>query len=243
MDLPFDNLTMDQTISQCLFWCDNNIKNKTLVTVNVAHLMMMRKDFELKNAIYSGDVIVADGQPIVWASHLLGTPLPERVAGIDLMTNLLDQGDKNGLRIYLLGAKQEVLDKLSILIQEKYPGIILCGMRNGYFDEAQEKLIVEEISTHSPDILLIGMPSPFKETWAEKHRNELNSSIIIGVGGSFDVLAGFVKRAPQWMQKIGMEWFWRLLMEPRKLWKRYLINNTYFIYRLCIEIIYNKTNK
>jgi len=235
MDLPFDSVTMEQTIEQCLEWCADDKPARTLMTINAALLMMMRSDPALNQANKAGDLIVADGLPVVWATRIIGTPLVGRVAGVDLMQNLLKVGDEKKLRIFLLGAKQEVLDSMFQLCAEKYPNLVIAGSRNGYFTEDDHAEIVGQIHESNTDILFIGMPSPFKEIWGEKHRNELGVSAIIGVGGSFDVIAGFVKRAPVWMQNIGMEWFWRLMMEPRKMWKRYLVNNSQFIYRLGIE--------
>ena len=235
MGLSFDSVTMDQTVDLCLDWCSDSKPAKTLMTINAALLMMMRSNQELAIANKAGDLIVADGLPVVWASRIVGTPLVGRVAGVDLMQNLLHASSKNKIKIFFLGARQEVLDRLIQICNEKYPDLVIVGSRNGYFSESEHTEIVDQIHESNADILFIGMPSPFKEIWGEKYRNELGVSIIIGVGGSFDVIAGFVKRAPIWMQNIGMEWFWRLIMEPRKMWKRYLVNNSSFIYRLGIE--------
>ncbi len=235
MGLPFDSVTMTQTIEQCLAWCADDKPARTVMTINAALLMMMRSDADLAQACRAGDLVVADGLPVVWASRIVGTPLVGRVAGVDLMQNLLRVGNEKNLKIFLLGAKQEVLDHLMELCAEKYPQLEIAGSRNGYFSEDDHDEIVGQIRASNADILFIGMPSPFKEIWGEKYRHELGVSVIIGVGGSFDVIAGFVKRAPVWMQNIGMEWFWRLMMEPRKMWKRYLVNNSHFIYRLGIE--------
>lgn len=136
----------------------------------------------------------------------------------------------------MLGSKQDVLSDLIQLCEKRYPNLVVAGSRNGYFNEDDHVNVVRQISESNADILFIGMPSPFKETWGEQWRDTLNVSVIFGVGGSFDVISGHVSRAPLWMQNVGMEWFWRLVMEPRKLWKRYLVYNSTYIYRLCIEI-------
>lgn len=234
---PIDSMTMQQTIDRCLIWCSDDESARTLITVNAGILIMMRSDPLLKQACTKGDVIVADGVPVVWASRLLGTPLAGRVAGVDLMQQLLQTGHKNKLRIFLLGAKQEVIDKLSDICNKKYPDLVIAGIRNGYFKESDYPEVIHEVKESKADILFIGMPTPFKEIWSEQYRDEFGVSVIIGVGGSFDVLAGFVQRAPVWMQNIGMEWFWRLLMEPRKMWKRYLVTNTQFLYFLGLEFV------
>lgn len=232
-----DSITMEQTLERVVSWCEKRTQTRVLTTVNAAILMMMRKAPLLREACANSDLVVADGVPIVWASRLLGDPLVERVAGVDLMSNLLKVGSERGLRIFLLGARQQVLDKLRLIIAERYPGLVVAGMRNGYFKEADNADVIREINDARADILFIGMPTPFKEIWAERFRQDLNVGVIIGVGGSFDVLGGFVKRAPLWMQNAGLEWFWRLICEPRKMWKRYLVTNSQFLYCLGKELM------
>ena len=183
----------------------------------------------MRAACRGGDLIVADGVPVVWASRLAADPLPERVAGVDLMAQLLAEGAARGVSVYFLGARQEVVEALVELCKRDHPGLRVLGFRNGYFGAADHAGIVKEIAGLAPDMLFVGMPSPFKETWCERHRQALGVPVILGVGGTFDVLTGTVKRAPRLLQKLGMEWSWRLAMEPRKMWKRYLFTNTEFI--------------
>ncbi len=242
MGLIFDSVSIDETIDKCLNWCRQRDRTRTIITINVSHLMMMRNDPELATASRAGNLIVADGLPVVWATRMLGKALVGRVAGVDLFERLLAKGNDEKLRIFLLGARQEVLDKLNSDFQRNYPNLVVAGSRNGYFKPSETPDIVKQIADSKADILFIGMPSPFKEVWGQANREELGASIIVGVGGSFDVIAGFVKRAPGWMQKSGLEWLWRLMMEPRKLWKRYLICNAGFIYRLTIEIVKKRFN-
>jgi N-acetylglucosaminyldiphosphoundecaprenol N-acetyl-beta-D-mannosaminyltransferase len=141
------------------------------------------------------------------------------------------------LRVYFLGARREVVAALVETSRARYPGIEIAGFRDGYFGPGDHSDIVEEIRASRADILFVGMPSPFKETWCERHRQRFEVPVIIGVGGSFDVLAGFIRRAPGWAQALGLEWFWRLVMEPRKLWKRYLTTNLAFIWLAGREIL------
>jgi N-acetylglucosaminyldiphosphoundecaprenol N-acetyl-beta-D-mannosaminyltransferase len=198
---------------------------------------MMQRDAELRAACTAGDLIVADGMSTVWASRLAKLSFPERVAGVDLMARLLDAGAERGLRVYFLGARQEVVAKLADDCARRYPGLVVAGFRNGYFPASEHVAIADEIRAAAPDLLFVGMPSPFKETWCERHRVRLGVPVIMGVGGSFDVLAGFIQRAPRWLQSMGLEWSWRLLMEPRKMWKRYLTTNSEFIWRAGREIL------
>jgi len=238
MGCDIDSMTREDTLQQVLAWCqEEGAPPRTLITLNAALLMMMKSNPELAQACNAGDIIVADGMPIVWSTRLLGTPLVDRVAGVDLMQKLLEEGSQQGISVYFLGAKQEVIDTLLAICKERYPGLKIAGARNGYFGESDYDAVIAEIAASKPDILFIGMPTPFKELWGEKHREALGAKVIFGVGGSFDVIGGYVQRAPLWMQNIGMEWFWRLLMEPRKMWKRYLVTNSQFLLTLAGELI------
>jgi N-acetylglucosaminyldiphosphoundecaprenol N-acetyl-beta-D-mannosaminyltransferase len=152
------------------------------------------------------------------------------------MATLLRRGGKEKLRVYFLGAKEAVVTRLVALCQESHSGLTVAGYRNGYFSEADHDAVIDDIERSGAHVLFIGMPSPFKEVFAERNRHRFNVPVILGVGGSFDVLAGFVKRAPPSWQRFGMEWFWRLLMEPRKLWRRYLVTNTLFLGRVAREV-------
>ncbi len=228
---------MAGTIDTCLAWCRGPRRPHILLTVNASILVMMQDDEKLLQIGRESDWTVPDGVPVVWASHLVGTPLESRVAGVDLMWELLRAADQNELRAYFLGAKQEVLDRLLTIIAETFPGLTVAGSRNGYFGPDEHEHIAQEIRDTNPDILFIGMPTPFKEFWCYDYREQLNTPVLLGVGGSFDVHAGYIKRAPRWMQSIGMEWFWRLIMEPRKMWKRYLVTNSRFIWlTLCAAV-------
>lgn len=233
MDCPFDPVTFDEAVDRIVGWCHRERRPHTVMTMNAALLVMMREDPALAAACRAGDLIVPDGMPLLWASGLVGKPLAARVAGVDLMGALLERGARERLRVFFLGAKEEVVSSLVRIAQRDYPGLVVAGYRNGYFGEADHPAVIEQIRASRADMLFIGMPSPFKEVWGEKHRGALGVPVIMGVGGSFDVLTGVVRRAPQGLQRMGMEWFWRLMMEPRKMWKRYLVTNTLFIGRVA----------
>jgi N-acetylglucosaminyldiphosphoundecaprenol N-acetyl-beta-D-mannosaminyltransferase len=234
---PFDPIGFQSTVEQCLAWCEGPRASHTVITMNAALLCMIRRDAELRDACRGGDLIVADGVPVVWTSRLAGRPLPERVAGVDLTSNLLSAAAKRGLSVYFLGARAEVLEKLVRLCRRDYPGLVISGWRDGYFSPSEHEAIVAEITRLGPHLLFVGMPSPFKEVWCERNRAALGVPVILGVGGTFDVLTGVVRRAPRLLQSIGMEWSWRLAMEPRKMWKRYLRTNIEFI-RLAAQEIF-----
>jgi N-acetylglucosaminyldiphosphoundecaprenol N-acetyl-beta-D-mannosaminyltransferase len=230
LDRPLDLLDMEGAVERSLAWCSASGTPRTVITVNANLLAMMESDSALLQACASGDMVLADGMSVVWAARMGGIPVPERVAGVDLMLRLLEEGSRRGLSVYLLGARQEVVTKLVEQCAASYPGLRVAGYRNGYFGEADEADILSSIRNSGAHMLFVGMPSPFKEVWCHRYREELQAPLIMGVGGSFDVVAGFVSRAPQWMQGIGMEWFWRFLMEPGKMWKRYLVSNSRFLW-------------
>jgi N-acetylglucosaminyldiphosphoundecaprenol N-acetyl-beta-D-mannosaminyltransferase len=237
LGLSFDAVTMEVAVTRCLEFCRGSRSSHTVITANASHLCMMRHNPELARACRAAHLTLADGMSVVWALRASGQPVPERVAGVDLMARLLGMAGARRLRVYFLGARSEVVTALVETSRIKHPGIEIAGFRDGYFGLDDHLSIVEEIRASRPDILFVGMPSPFKETWCEHHRQRLEVPLIMGVGGSFDVLAGFIRRAPRWAQALGLEWFWRLLMEPRKLWKRYLTTNIEFIWLAGREIV------
>ena len=230
LGLPFDGLPMGDALERCLSWCHGSRASHTVITANASILCMMRRDPDLRQACLAGDLVVPDGMSVVWASRLAGVPFPERVTGVDLMTRLLAAGLERGLGAYFLGARREVVAKLADDCARRHPGLRVVGWRDGYFSSGDHAAIAEEIRERAPHLLFVGMPTPFKETWCERHRERLNVPVIMGVGGAFDVLAGFVRRAPLWVQSAGLEWSWRLAMEPRKMWKRYLVTNSEFLW-------------
>lgn len=237
LGLSFNAVTMDSAVAQCLELCRGPRASHVVITANASHLCMMRRDPEMALACRAGHLTVADGMSVVWALRASGQAIPERVAGVDLMVRLLAAAEAHRLRVFLLGARREVLNALVVRCRTQYPGLEIAGFHDGYFGPDDHPAIVREIRASNAHLLFVGMPSPFKETWCKRYGERLDVPVIVGVGGSFDVLAGFIKRAPRWMQSLGLEWFWRLLMEPRKLWKRYLTTNCEFIWLAGREII------
>jgi N-acetylglucosaminyldiphosphoundecaprenol N-acetyl-beta-D-mannosaminyltransferase len=204
--------------------------------INAAKVVNMYRNPALGADVLSSDVIFADGASVVWASHILGDPLPERVAGIDLMMGMLARGMNRGYRVYLLGATEEVNRMVAERITIDYPSVIVAGRRNGYFSVAEEVAIADDIAKAKPDILLVAITSPKKEQFLARWSDTIKVPICHGVGGSFDVYAGKVKRAPLSWQRWGMEWLYRLLQEPRRMWKRYLITNFLFCWLIVREL-------
>lgn len=226
---PIDNLTMEETLDIV----DQAIKNHEHIhhtVVNAGKIVSMHENAELKESVTEADLINVDGQAVVWVSRLFNTPLKERVAGIDLMERLVELAYRKKYRLYFFGAKEEVVSKLVGMYTEKYSPEIIAGYKNGYFKKEDERKIAEQIAGSNPNILFVAISSPVKENFLYQNRDLLNKvNLIMGVGGSFDVIAGYVKRAPVWMQKIGMEWLFRVYQEPRRMLKRYLVGNSKFV--------------
>ncbi len=242
MGCPIDRFDMEQTI----FETEKCIKNKVLcqhVVVNVAKLVAMQKDEDLKRIISNCDIINADGMPLVWASKILGNTLPCRVAGVDLFQELVSICEVKGYRPYFFGAKQWVTQKMVDTFVKKYPNLEVAGFRNGYYDRFEEAEIADTIRKSSADMLFVGFSSPMKENFLNNWMQEMQVPFCMGVGGSFDIIAGKTKRAPVWMQNIGMEWFFRIIQEPGRMWKRYAKTNPVFIWMVLKELIRRDINK
>jgi len=229
LNTVIDNLSMDETLEII----DKRIVSKQglhHVVVNAGKIVAMQSDVELMQAVNEADLINADGQAVVWASKFLGEPLKERVAGIDLMTNLVELAHTRGYKIFFLGAKEKVVKKVVQTYRLQYSNNIIAGYRNGYFSTEDEKKIAQQIRDSGAQILFVAISSPTKENFLYNYRKTLAKvSFVMGVGGSFDVVSGLVKRAPLWMQNTGLEWLYRLIQEPKRMWKRYLVGNTKFI--------------
>jgi len=240
---PIDALTMKETV-QIIDMAIKEGKHIHHVVVNAAKIVKMQEDKDLYNSVVNADIINADGMPIVWASKLLRNPLPERVAGIDLMQELIKLAYRQGYKIFFFGAREEVVKKVVEKYSKEYSPEIIAGYRNGYYSEKEEPLIAKQIAESGANILFVAISSPKKEKFLYKYKDVLkNVNFIMGVGGSFDVIAGKVKRAPKWMQRCGLEWFYRLLQEPRRMWKRYLIGNTKFMILFLKEFLKIKLHK
>ncbi len=233
-NIPVDSLTMKETI-QLIDKAIHDNKAIHHVVINAAKVVNAQKDEALKESIVSCDIINADGQAIVWASRFLNNPLPERVAGIDLMENLVKLAAEKKRRIFFLGAKEEVVREVVNVYTKLYNVDIIAGYRNGYFTKEEEETVAKQIAASGASILFVAMSSPKKEIFLNTYKHLIQTPFIMGVGGSFDVVSGLVKRAPLWMQKSGLEWFYRVIQEPGRMWKRYLFGNSQFIYLVIKE--------
>lgn len=191
------------------------------VVVNVAKVVQADRDPEIRRIINDCDIVNADGQPIVWASRLLRRPLPERVTGVDLMARLVDQAARLGHSIYFLGARGPVVERVVERARRQHPELVVAGWRDGYWTPDAEAGVAERIAATRPDILFLAIPSPGKERFLDRWKETIGAPFVMGVGGSFDVYAGLVPRAPRWMQRAGLEWLHRLIQEPSRMSRRY----------------------
>jgi sulfate adenylyltransferase subunit 2 len=228
-------------MERALQFCDEVIRSRGFaqhMAINVAKLVAMRKDAQLRWGVERCELVTADGQPVVWASRLLGDPLPSRVAGIDLMHGLLALAALKEYRVYILGARPEVLELAVDKIRTQYPGICIAGYRDGYYDAEDEEAVAATIAESKADILFVAMSSPRKEYFLLRHGRTIGVPFVMGVGGAIDVLAGLTRRAPAAMQRTGLEWLFRFAQEPRRLGPRYATTNTRFVALLSRELVH-----
>jgi N-acetylglucosaminyldiphosphoundecaprenol N-acetyl-beta-D-mannosaminyltransferase len=224
---PIDILTMAQTV-ELAREAMRSRKSVQHVALNVAKLVNMRRDPVLAADIIGSDVVGIDGMGIVWAARCLGIRIQERVTGIDLFNELLALCAAEGFKPFFLGATRDVVQRAANQALKRHPSICFAGLRDGYFKREQELDVVEAIRNSGADCLFIGMPTPRKERFLASYRGALNVPFIMGVGGSFDILAEEVRRAPAMIQTLGLEWLYRIYQEPRRMWWRYAKTNTLF---------------
>lgn len=227
MGCLIDNLTMEETLQTVDRFIVNGRPHQHVV-VNVDKIVKANRDPELMAIINRCDLINADGMPVVWASRLVGKPLKERIAGVDLFETLMQRAAKRGWRVFLLGARDEVVSQVRLIYQQRYEGLQIAGHRNGYWQPEEEAEVVEQVRAAKADLLFVAISSPKKEQFLGRFQAEMRVPFAMGVGGTFDVAAGLVKRAPRWMQRSGLEWFFRFLQEPRRMFRRYFIDDMAF---------------
>jgi N-acetylglucosaminyldiphosphoundecaprenol N-acetyl-beta-D-mannosaminyltransferase len=236
MGCLIDNLSMKETLQKIETFIQSRHPHQH-VAVNADKLRKASKDPELRRIINECALINVDGVPVVWASRLLGKPLKERVAGIDLFEFLVKRAAEKGWRVFFLGAREEIVQALKALYEKRFPRLQVAGYRNGYWRSEEEASVVRLIAASRPDLLFVAMSSPKKEQFLGRYQAEMQVPFAMGVGGSFDVAVGKVKRAPMWMRQYGLEWFFRFLQEPRRMFKRYFIDGTYFFWLLLKELL------
>jgi N-acetylglucosaminyldiphosphoundecaprenol N-acetyl-beta-D-mannosaminyltransferase len=236
LGIRVDPFTMTDAVARCA----HAVAHGSYLSVgmlNAAKVVSMRRDQRLARAVTDCGMVLADGQSVVWASRLLGASLPERVAGIDLFTELLHESARRRLRVYFLGARKEILGRMVAEVRHRHPGLTVAGARDGYFAAAQEPGIAAQIRDSGAQLVFLGMTSPKKELFISRWGRATGANVVHGVGGSFDVLAGATKRAPGWCQAYGLEWLYRVRQEPARLGHRYLTTNAAFIALVARELM------
>lgn len=232
--IRFDAVTRDYMVTRV----DESIAHGTLLWltfINVSILVQTLQEEKFRRLLETADYRLCDGMGLVHASRLLGRPLPEMVSGPYLLMRLLEHAADCGYRSYMLGSKPEIVERAALNAQQTYPKLILAGYRSGYFSDAEENDVVEQICRSKTQILFVGMGFPRERLFIARWRKNLNIPIIMDVGGAFTVVAGIHRLAPRWMSIMGIEWLYRMAQEPERLWKRYLVTNTRFAWLLLRE--------
>jgi N-acetylglucosaminyldiphosphoundecaprenol N-acetyl-beta-D-mannosaminyltransferase len=234
--LPLDALSLDEMVCAVdeLISAGARGEHACLASTTISRARVDREYFD---ALAAHRYVTADGQSVVWASRLLGHSVPERVSGADLMLGLLELASRRRYRVFLLGARADVLEDARAKVVERYPGARIVGSRDGYFSSDEESAIVSEIANAGADLLFLALPSPQKEYFVLRHRDQLGVAFVVGVGGMFDILGGRIKRAPVWIQRAGFEWAFRVAQEPRRLARRYFVGNTRFLLLIARPIV------
>ena len=191
-------------------------KSHQIVTANAEIIYQASKNEKMRNVINKAQMVTADGSGVVWASKQLGEPLEQRVTGIDLVNSICEQSAKDKWKIYILGSAPGVAATAAVNIRNKFPGCNIIGTHHGYFNAKEEKQILAELEQLKPDVLFVALGAPKQEYWIADHLSDLGIPVGMGIGGSMDVLSGNVKRAPKWMQKMSLEWLYRVLIQPAR---------------------------
>lgn len=236
LGLPFDNLTVEEALDKIEDFIHEGVPRK-IFTPNVLLLMWSRRDEFLRSVYRSCDMLTVDGMAIFYALRLLGTPVKASASASLLFYPILARAQKKGYGVYLLGAKEAIVREAADRITHEFPGIRIVGWHDGYFDVSDASDVVEDIRRAQPDVLLVGMCSPLKERFVETHMHTMNVPVSIGVGGMLDIAAGHAQFAPDWVRKLCIEWLYRLVQEPRRLFKRYMTTNPVFCWLVLKELV------
>lgn len=233
-DIPLRNITLDQavrTIRECL-----RLQEPSAVYFVNAHCVnVAQDDREYFKILQSGAHVFADGVGMRIAARLAGRPLVDNVNGTDLFPRLCGDLEGTGTRVYLLGARPGVACRLKELVRQQYPGLVVCGVHDGYFGETDEAALLDDIRRCKTDLLLVAMGVPRQEKWIAQNLAAVGARVAIGVGALFDFYSGRLQRSPVWMRRLGLEWLGRLIQEPRRLWKRYLLGNFRFLWLALVQ--------
>lgn len=235
LECPIDAFTLKQTVDRVVGFMNEGGLHSQL-SLNAAKVVEAQASPRLRGFLERATIVSADGQALVWAGKVLGVPLPERVAGIDLFLALLAAMERDGLSAYLLGARKEIIERTVERVADGHPALRIAGFHHGHFPPEDDQRIAARIAETAPDALFVGMSSPRKEYWIDAYQQLTGASFAMGVGGSFDVMAGFTRRAPRALQRLGLEWAFRTAQEPRRLAGRYARTNAAFLRLVAVEL-------
>jgi N-acetylglucosaminyldiphosphoundecaprenol N-acetyl-beta-D-mannosaminyltransferase len=238
LDVPFDVVDFAETLDRLVAMAQG-ARHAYVVTANVDHVVRYHREPDVRSLYTEADLVVADGMPLIWASRLLGDPLPERVAGSDLFPALCGRAADLGLSVFLLGGAPGTADRAATVLLERHPALRVttyCPPFGFEKDAAETDRAVSAVRDVRPDILFVGLGSPKQEKWIVQHGAACGPRLSIGVGISFSFVSGDVPRAPRWMQRAGLEWLHRLGREPGRLWKRYLWEDRVFLYLVMRDL-------
>ena len=235
MGLHLDNLTFDEAVD-CILALARGDRPCYVVTPNVDHIMRFNRNRRFREAYRKASLVLADGMPVVWASRILGSAVREKVSGADLFPRVSEAAAEQGLSIYILGALDGAAEKAARILRRRHPDLRVagtqCPRRGFHLDKEENRKVIEAVRAASPDILFLALGCPKQEFWMHDHCEALGVPVTLGVGAAVDFLSGMVRRAPLWMQRCGLEWLYRILCEPRRLWKRYLVDDSPFLLRV-----------
>ena len=235
--IKIDNVSLDEAV-RAISAIVQSRKPSYIVTPNVDHIVKLQKDPEFRDIYSNAALVLPDGMPLLWAAKFLGTLLKEKISGSDLFPRLCEAAAEKGYKVFFLGGREGAAARSAEVLKAEYQKLNVAGTYCPPFgfeqNEAENDKIVQMIKTASPDVLFVGLGAPKQEKWIYKYKDRYQAPLSIGIGASFEFMAGMVRRAPIWMQKSGLEWFWRLMMEPTRLWKRYLIDDMLF-FRLILK--------
>jgi N-acetylglucosaminyldiphosphoundecaprenol N-acetyl-beta-D-mannosaminyltransferase len=242
-NIRIDNVTMAEAILRIEQLIHNN-RNAYVITPNIDHIVKVQEDPLFMEIYKNADLVLADGMPLIWASRLLKKPLKEKVSGSDLFPQLCAFSVQKSYKVFFLGAAPGVVKKVAKIFQTKYSNLQIVGTYSPTYgferNKVENDLIVDLIKRAKPDILFVGVGTPKQEKWIYENRRRYNVPLSLGIGASFDFVAGSIKRAPRWMQRSGLEWFYRFCKEPRRLFKRYFIDDMKF-FKIFLNEIFKKT--
>ncbi len=231
---PVSKTSYSEVVKLCMEWAQtkDTQRSRYVCVTSVHGIIASRDDAELASALHEADIVTPDGMPVVWAMRSFGVKRQERVYGPTLMLHLCEEAARGGLRIYLYGALPQTLDDLSRRLRAQYPGLTIAGCYSPPFrplTDEEEADVRGSVASSGADILFVGLSTPKQEKWMRAHRDSITGLTMIGVGAAFDIHAGRVRQAPDWMQQRGLEWLFRLLIEPVRLWRRYILITPRFL--------------